>query len=109
MKSRHQTVDNINGLCIQCGAGADAYQHYSYEGNISGNHYNCSCVVIPAWRNSDSILGSRPRNSIKSSIGSRLPPCSRIACMNSCPVSRSKIPFSSNLEKASDDKISAHL
>src|SRR5690606_4710823 len=66
-------------------------------------------VMMPEWRSRGSMLGLRPRNSTNRSMESRAPPCSRNVWRKSLPVAASKIPFSSNLEKASADRTAAHL
>src|SRR5690554_5015713 len=65
--------------------------------------------VMPDCLSRASTFGSRPRKALNSSMGSREPPFSRILWRNALPVSGSKIPFSSNIEKASAANTSAHL
>lgn len=49
--------------------------------------YALHAVAIPLWRNSASVVGSRPRNAINDSSAGRLPPTARISFRKRAPAS----------------------
>src|SRR5690606_25754450 len=100
------------------GAGDEAFrtcrnvaadEHPAAEYDNRGGLYQAASSVMPVCFSRASTCGSRPRKALNSSMGSWEPPFSRMFCRKAWPVSGSKMPFSSNREKASAASTSAHL
>src|SRR5690606_3488965 len=100
------------------GAGDEAFrtrdnattaEHPVAEYDNRGGLYQAASSVMPVCFSRASTCGSRPRKALNSSMGSWEPPFSRMFCRKAWPVSGSKMPFSSNREKASAASTSAHL
>src|SRR5690606_5849719 len=100
------------------GAGGEAFrtchnvtpeEHPVADYDNRGGVYQAASSVMPVGFSSASTCGSLPGKALNASMGSCEPPFSRMFCRKAWPVSGSKMPFSSNREKASAASTSAHL